>query len=146
MVHVPITGRGFTPLSQYIFMLIVPRFFHRLLYMNIIFVIHLLMLVAAVIVPMFVKDVRWLEMYSLFIPFVFFHWITNDDTCCLTQLEVYLTGQEKSKTFMSRVLDPVYNVSDDASGKIIKLSAFALWMLVQVRLGRINTIMGFKSK
>jgi hypothetical protein len=127
-------------------MLIVPRFFHRLLYMNIIFVIHLLMLVAAVIVPMFVKDVRWLEMYSLFIPFVFFHWITNDDTCCLTQLEVYLTGQEKSKTFMSRVLDPVYNVSDDASGKIIKLSAFALWMLVQVRLGRINTIMGFKSK
>jgi hypothetical protein len=146
VVHVPITGRGFTPLSQYIFMLIVPRFFHRLLYMNIIFVIHLLMLVAAVIVPMFVKDVRWLEMYSLFIPFVFFHWITNDDTCCLTQLEVYLTGQEKSKTFMSRVLDPVYNVSDDASGKIIKLSAFALWMLVQVRLGRINTIMGFKSK
>lgn len=127
-------------------MLVVPRFFHRLLYMNIIFVIHLLMLVAAVIVPMFVKDVRWLEMYSLFIPFVFFHWITNDDTCCLTQLEVYLTGQEKSKTFMSRVLDPVYNVSDDASGKIIKLSAFALWMLVQVRLGRINTIMGFKSK
>ena len=114
--------------------------------MNIIFVIHLLMLAAAVIVPMFVKDVRWLEMYSLFIPFVFFHWITNDDTCCLTQLEVYLTGQEKSKTFMSRVLDPVYNVSDDASGKIIKLSAFALWMLVQVRLGRINTIMGFKSK
>lgn len=114
--------------------------------MNIIFVIHLLMLMAAVIVPIFVKDVRWLEMYSLFIPFVFFHWITNDDTCCLTQLEVYLTGQEKSKTFMSRVLDPVYNVSDDASGKIIKLSAFALWMLVQVRLGRINTIMGFKSK
>jgi len=146
MVHVPITGRSLAPLSQYIFMLIVPRFFHRLLYMNIIFVIHLLMLVAAVIVPMFVKDVRWLEMYSLFIPFVFFHWITNDDTCCLTQLEVYLTGQEKSKTFMSRVLDPVYNVSDDASGKIIKLSAFALWMLVQVRLGRINTIMGFKSK
>jgi len=146
MVHVPITGRSLAPLSQYIFMLIVPRFFHRLLYMNIIFVIHLFMLVAAVIVPMFVKDVRWLEMYSLFIPFVFFHWITNDDTCCLTQLEVYLTGQEKSKTFMSRVLDPVYNVSDDASGKIIKLSAFALWMLVQVRLGRINTIMGFKSK
>ena len=127
-------------------MLIVPRFFHRLLYMNIIFVLHLLMLVAAVIVPMFVKDVRWLEMYSLFIPFVFFHWITNDDTCCLTQLEVYLTGQDKSKTFMSRVLDPVYNVSDDTSGKLIKLSAFALWMLVQVRLGRINTIMGLKSK
>jgi hypothetical protein len=114
--------------------------------MNIIFVLHLLMLVAAVIVPMFVKDVRWLEMYSLFIPFVFFHWITNDDTCCLTQLEVYLTGQDKSKTFMSRVLDPVYNVSDDTSGKLIKLSAFALWMLVQVRLGRINTIMGLKSK
>ena len=127
-------------------MLIVPRFFHRLLYMNIIFVLHLLMLVAAVVVPMFVKDVRWLEMYSLFIPFVFFHWITNDDTCCLTQLEVYLTGQDKSKTFMSRVLDPVYNVSDDTSGKLIKLSAFALCMLVQVRLGRINTIMGLKSK
>ena len=126
-------------------MLVVPRFFHRLLYMNIIFFIHLLILIAGIFVPVFVKDVRWLEMYSLFIPFVFFHWITNDDTCCLTQLEVYFTGQDKAKTFMSRVLDPVYNVSDDASGRLIKLSAFALWMLVQARLGRIHTIMGLKK-
>jgi hypothetical protein len=50
-----------------------------------------------------------------------------------------------NKTFMSRVLDPVYNVSDDASGRLIKLVAFALWMLVQVRLGRIHTIMGLKK-
>lgn len=113
--------------------------------MNIIFVIHLFILVAAVFVPLFVKDTRWLEMYSLFVPFVFFHWVTNDDTCCLTQLEIYFTGQEKTKTFMSRVLDPVYNVSDDASGRLIKLVAFALWMLVQVRLGRIHAIMGLKK-
>ena len=100
---------------------------------------------AGIVVPTLVKDVRWLEMYSLFVPFVFFHWITNDDTCCLTQLEIYLTGQDKAKTFMSRVLDPVYNVSDDASGRLIKLVAFALWMLVQVRLGRIHTIMALKK-
>lgn len=126
-------------------MLVVPRFFHRLLYMNIIFFIHVLILVAGIVVPTLVKDVRWLEMYSLFVPFVFFHWITNDDTCCLTQLEIYFTGQDKAKTFMSRVLDPVYNVSDDASGRLIKLTAFALWMLVQLRLGRIHTIMGLKK-
>jgi hypothetical protein len=95
--------------------------------MNIIFFIHVLILVAGIVVPTLVKDVRWLEMYSLFVPFVFFHWITNDDTCCLTQLEIYFTGQDKAKTFMSRVLDPVYNVSDDASGRLIKLTAFALY-------------------
>jgi len=112
---------------------------------NIIFVIHVAMLIAAVIVPVFVKDVRWLELYSLFIPFVFFHWIMNDDTCCLTQLEIYFTGEDKAKTFMARVLDPVYNVSDDAAGRLIKLSAFVLWLLVQLRLGRIHTIIGLQK-
>lgn len=109
---------------------------------NIIFVIHLLMLVAGVVIPIFFKDPRWLELYSLFIPFVFFHWVTNDDTCCLTQLEMYFTGEEKAKTFMARVLDPLYNVDDDAAGKLIKLSAFMLWLIVQVRLGRIQRILG----
>lgn len=109
---------------------------------NAIFVIHLLMLVAAVVIPIFFKDPRWLELYSLFIPFVFFHWIMNDDTCCLTQMEMYFTGEEKSKTFMARVLDPVYNVDDDTAGKLIKLSAFTLWLLVQYRLGRIHRIIG----
>lgn len=112
---------------------------------NVIFVIHVLMLVAAVVVPVFVKDIRWLEMYSLFIPFVFFHWIMNDDTCCLTQLEMYFTGEDKAKTFMARVLDPVYNVSDDMAGRLIKLVAFTLWLLVQFRLGRIQTIVGLKK-
>jgi hypothetical protein len=109
---------------------------------NIIFVIHVFILVAALIIPIGFKDRRWLELYSLFIPFVFFHWIMNDDTCCLTQLEMYFTGEAKAKTFMARVLDPVYNVDDDMAGKFIKLSAFTMWLLVQYRLGRIHTILG----
>jgi hypothetical protein len=58
---------------------------------------------------------------------------------------MYFTGEAKAKTFMARVLDPVYNVSDDMAGRLIKLVAFTLWLLVQFRLGRIQTIIGLKK-
>ena len=52
--------------------------------MNIIFWIHLVFLIAIIVVP-FTNDRRNLEFYSILIPFLFYHWSVNDDTCALTQ-------------------------------------------------------------
>jgi len=62
--------------------------------MNIIFYIHLLLFLAVLIVP-FLKNKELLELYSILIPFIFYHWSVNDDTCALTQMEMYVTGNSK---------------------------------------------------
>lgn len=105
--------------------------------MNIIFAIHLAFTIAMLIVP-FVGTVKHLEFYALLVPFLFFHWTTNDDTCALTQLEVWLTGKDKYDTFMGRVMSPIYNIDDHDASYLIKVVFFFLWLVVQFRLGRLD--------
>ena len=47
----------------------------------------------------FMKNKQNLEFYSLLVPFIFFHWSVNDDTCALTQMEMAVTGNKKEETF-----------------------------------------------
>ena len=108
-----------------------------------IFCIHIVVLLVGLIVP-FVAKRPFLILYSLTIPFIFFHWAINDDTCALTQLECLLTNEPKEKTFMGRVMGPIYSMSDDAAGKLTKGAFFTLWLFVQWRLGLIKELI--KSK
>jgi len=105
--------------------------------MNIIFFIHLLFFITMLIVP-FMKNKQNLEFYSLLVPFIFFHWSVNDDTCALTQMEMYVTGNSKDDTFFGRVVGPIYKMDDNEANKLLKSLLFGLWLLVQFRLGRID--------
>jgi|SRR5210317_124283 len=107
--------------------------------MNIIFVIHLIFLIGILVIP-FTNDRRNLEFYSILIPFIFYHWSVNDDTCALTQLEMYLTGQEKEETFMGRVVGPIYKMDDTDVNKLTKTLFFMLWGIVQYRLGHFDAL------
>lgn len=104
--------------------------------MNIIFLLHVVLFVSAVLVP-FTNAEDLLELYSLVVPFLFFHWATNDDTCALTQLEMYATGKEKSQTFFGRLVGPVYSMSDGDADRAVKGLFFFLWLMVQFRLDRV---------
>lgn len=110
---------------------------------KIIFMFHILIFIAGVITPFIAKRPLLLA-YSLLIPFIFFHWAINDDTCALTQLECLLTNEPKDKTFMGRLIGPIYNVSDDMIGKLTKGLFFTLWLITQWRLGLIKELI--KSK
>jgi len=87
----------------------------------------------------FTNDRRNLEFYSILIPFLFYHWSVNDDTCALTQAEMYVTGQQKEETFMHRVVSPIYKMDDTEANNLTKTVFFMLWGLVQFRLGRFDT-------
>ena len=104
--------------------------------MNIIFFLHVILFVMAVVIP-FTNNTDVLEFYSLVIPFIMFHWVMNDDTCALTQMEMYVTGKEKEGTFFGRLISPVYSLSDSEADKFVKCLLFFLWMVVQFRLKRI---------
>jgi hypothetical protein len=102
--------------------------------MNIIFLIHLIFLFGILIVP-FMNNQKNLEFYSMLIPFIFYHWSVNDDTCALTQAEMLVTGKHKEETFMGRLVGPIYKMEDTEVNKMTKTLFFALWAFVQYRLG-----------
>lgn len=106
--------------------------------MNIIFWIHVVFLLAILIVP-FTNNRRNLEFYSIIIPFIFYHWSVNDDTCALTQAEMYVTGRSKDETFMGRVVGPIYKMEENEINKLTKTLFFVLWAFVQYRLGHFDT-------
>jgi hypothetical protein len=103
---------------------------------KIIFYIHVLIVIACIVVP-FLGTPQILSLYSIIVPFLFYHWSVNDDTCFLTQVEVLVTDTPKDKTFMGRLVGPIYNLSDDVVGKLMKTVLFGLWFFVQFKLGRI---------
>ena len=77
-------------------------------------------------------------MYSLLVPFIFYHWSVNDDTCALTQMEMYVTGNNKDETFFGRIVGPIYKMEDTDANNLLKTVMFGLWLVVQYRLGRIG--------
>ena len=107
--------------------------------MNIIFALHALLLLFLIIIP-FVNDERLLQMYSILIPFIFYHWSVNDDTCAMTQLETYVTGKNKNDTFFHRLVSPVYKMDDTAANNLLKSTLFFLWMFTQYRLERFQVV------
>ena len=106
---------------------------------KIIFGLHVAVFLTGVLMPL-IGNRQFLLLYSLLIPFIFFHWSVNDDTCALTQLEMILTKEPKHRTFMGRFIGPIYNVSDDELGKMKKGLFFCLWVFAQWRLGLIKEL------
>ena len=90
--------------------------------------VHLALLLLGIFIP-FTNDKSWLVIYSLCIPFLFFHWSTNDDTCAITLAEQY--------TFVGQVMNGVYILPEDQMGKALKFIFFSLWLFVQYRLQRL---------
>lgn len=111
--------------------------------MNIFFILHVILFIFAIIVP-FIGNSKQLEFYSLLVPFLMFHWLMNDDTCFLTTIEKHLTNKPYEQTFSGRLIGPIYNLSDDESGKFIKMILFLLWMFVQYKTGHLKTIFSKK--
>jgi hypothetical protein len=103
---------------------------------KVIFFLHLIVVLMVVFVPFFGTP-QLLSLYSLVVPFIFYHWAVNDDTCFLTQMEVLVTDKNKDETFMGRLIGPIYKMPDDVVGKLSKTVMFGLWFFVQFKLGRI---------
>lgn len=107
--------------------------------MNIIFAIHLFLFLSLLIMP-FTNIKHYLEFYSIVVPFLFFHWSVNDDTCALTLMEQKITGKHKDETFFGRIMTGVYKMEDNEANNLFKSMLFFLWMFVQYRLGRFNML------
>ena len=107
--------------------------------MNIIFFIHAVLFMAILVMP-FTNSKQNLEFYTILIPFLFYHWSVNDDTCALTLLEQRVTGKNKEETFMQRLVGPIYKMDDTDLNNATKTLLFVLWGVAQYRLGHFDFI------
>ena len=74
--------------------------------------IHVLIVFYFVITPFITNNKQRLLEYIVLTTFLIFHWITNNDTCALTQIESFITNKHENETFIGKIIKPVYNISD----------------------------------
>jgi len=56
------------------------------------------------------------------------HWILNDNSCFLTQIEKKITNTEDDQsTFIYKVISPFYKIDDSYIGKIVHLITLVLF-------------------
>lgn len=101
---------------------------------NIISTTHFILILAILIVP-FMSNVNLLILYAVFIPFLYLHWITNNNTCALTMLERKLRGSD-SDCFTCDIINPIYefHMNNEQYSVIAYIITFLLWIHVLCKL------------
>lgn len=74
-----------------------------------------------------------LVLHLIMIPFLWMHWLLNDDTCALTLIEQKLRGLDasdcKKKSFFFNLVSPVYKIKDDGIRKAAWMASIGLWLV-----------------
>ena len=104
---------------------------------NVIWTIHLLVVLSVIFIPFFGNE-KLLKTYIIVIPFLFFHWATNNDTCFLTVLESNLRDLDKKNTFFQRIIEPIYIIPNDDIGLASKFITMIFYYISLYRIGIIN--------
>ena len=102
---------------------------------NIIFVIHLLLVVYMVVYPFTTNDSIFLFFHAAFLGFIILHWLMNSDTCALTEIEFWVrkkltsnfSNKTRGDTFFGKLISPVYKVS---TIEIYKLSILLMFFTI----------------
>jgi len=107
--------------------------------------IHLLFVLYVLFAP-FINNQKSLMIYAIIIPFLYLHWITNNNTCALTTIEKYVRKEfnnSQEDCFTCKIINPVYDVHKDyaAYSAATYIITFILWSIVLYKLYNI----GFKN-
>lgn len=109
--------------------------------LNLIILFHFLFIIFVVVTP-FIGSNPFLVLHAIFIPFVMFHWILNDNTCSLTLAERYLRqklyGQvpNDSDCITFNLIAPIYDFKKNNEGatNLIYIITIGLWLIGVSRL------------
>ena len=95
---------------------------------TLIWVLHVLLVAFVAFAPF--SSERWaLVLHFVTVPFLWIHWLMNDDTCALTVLEKAVRGVDDSHSFFYNLVSPVYKVTDDTVRSWCWGLSIALWSL-----------------
>lgn len=100
--------------------------------MNIFTVLHGLLVLYILGTPHLSSDPNMLKTHLLVVGFILAHWATNNDTCCLTELERKLFPACKQEDlFMNRLVGRVYRVDNtDLKEGMLLLLFWSYWRYI----------------
>ena len=104
---------------------------------NFIKILHVLIVLFIIGAP-FTNDPRLLIIHVASCISLITHWYLNNDTCCLTLVESYLSGKKKKETFMGRLISPVYTMDESTTSKVTYYSTIALMVVSLYKLSRME--------
>lgn len=94
---------------------------------------HVLVVAFACCAPW--SSVPWVvAMHAILMPFMWVHWLLNDDTCALSQLEAHFRGVPVGSSFVHRLVSPLYMVHEQDVNASVWLVSVALWCVSVYRL------------
>ena len=101
----------------------------------IVWLIHKCFTLFVLLAP-FSNNYEYLILHAILVPFLFFHWLTNNDTCALTELEKYLTSKENNTdTFIGSIVSPIYLLEDKCQiKKLKKMLTLLVWCFTLQKL------------
>lgn len=99
---------------------------------DIIWVLHIVFTLSILIVP-FTNNDYLLNLYKLFVPFLFFQWSMTNSKCFLSTIEARLRGTKEDETFIARLIHPVYNINNEKMKALIHMFTLFLYLLVLYR-------------
>ena len=97
-------------------------------------ILHFLLFCFLIYAP-FAKDKRYTAMFLLIVPFLFWHWSINDDTCALTEIEYRLRNIEKKESFFHKLISPVYKMEES---QVNKLGKSLMLLLLYISIYRLD--------
>lgn len=108
---------------------------------NIIYVIHLLTLAFVVLAP-FSSNQKILTIEMALLITIMFHWITNNQVCCLTEFEKILRDEtDDGNTFFGKIMGPVYSFGKDS-----QFTQVVLFILIMITLYKVKPLEGLEIK
>jgi hypothetical protein len=102
---------------------------------NVCWALHLLFVAWVVAVP-FTNNEPMLVLHLFVVPFLWFHWLLNDDTCALTLMERHLRGVSAEDSFFHALVSPVYKIQDGDVRAVSKAASAALWLITLSKVMR----------
>ena len=123
--------------------------------LKIITLLHILFVLFVVGIP-FMNSPYFLLLHTIFVPFMVFHWIANDNTCVLTIIEKNVRKKMDKKydekdCFTCRLIEPVYdfNKNNISSSTVIYIITGILWsisfgkLVYKYKSGQISNLQDF---
>lgn len=108
-------------------------------------IIHLLLVLFVVVTPF--SNLPGLLLLNIITCLsLLLHWFLNNNTCSLTIIESYLRGVNSDQTFIHRIVDPVYSISEHSLNKIIWLVTILSLAISSYKLYSILSVHGFTIK
>lgn len=105
-------------------------------------ILHLVFILFVLITP-FTNNAQLLLLHAVTIPFLYIHWILNDDTCMLTVLERYYRLKaygkiDNNECFTHRLISPIYKFNGNHAkwSRFIYIITFVLWLISVYKLYR----------